>query len=351
MRRRTADRPLWETRVQQTIQGIRRRSKSRALKSTDVYECVCIFISDHLKKQVLAYESIRMHYRQLNPFSGWLKQTPTSDIRDIDASCMHRYFSYLEETRRYAGSSLRIVQRALTQFFLSMRRRRLIRINPVKDFHIRAKNENKVQRLPSLFDLMRLLRSVKEHYRYRLDYGRTDKFSLFIHRRDLCIFALCTSCGLRRSEIPKIGTCDVDFDKKTMRIAGKGSGRFTIRERLAFFSHPFLEEILDRYWAMRRQLPGASFFCNWLGDELTAKTIDGVFATYNSFVQNHVRYSPTSLRKSFCTHLVHRKVSIIAIQRLMGHETCETTLTYYVQLSDAEIEKTWKETNPYADQS
>ncbi len=144
---------------------------------------------------------------------------------------------------------------------------------------------------------------------------------------------------------------DVDFDKKTIRIAGKGSGIFAIRERLAFFSHPFLEEVLQRYRAMRAHLPGTFFFCNYLGDELVVKTIDLIFGKYNSLLQNITQYNPTSLRKSFCTHLVHQKVNISAIQHLMGHEKCDTTLTYYVQLSGAELQKTWKETNPYGRQS
>jgi len=351
MRRRIVTQPLWETRVNRTIQKIKNRSRSRFLKSSDVYECICIYIGDHFKKRVVAFETIKGYYRDLNIFYGWLKKTQTSNIGNIDASCVCRYFSYLEGTKYYKNSSLRVVQAVLKHFFRSMQRRRLIRINPVKDFRIRIKNENKVQSIPSPFDLMRLLRSVKEHYQHRLDRGSDNKYSLFIHRRDLCIFAICAACGLRRSEISRIGMNDLDFDKKTIIIAGKGSGIFTIRERIAFFSHPFLEEILKRYWVMRKQLPGTTFFCNCLGDDLLAKTIDTIFDTYNSFLRNTARYNPTRLRKSFCTHLVHKKVNISAIQHLMGHENCETTLTYYVQLSGAELQKTWKETNPYGKRS
>jgi len=351
MQRRTGNKPLWETQVNQTIQSIKSRSKSRSLKSSDLYECICIFIDDHLNKQFFSYETIRNSYTHLKLFMRWMKQTQVSAIGNIDASCIRRYFSYLEETKQYKRYSLQLVQIVLTRFFHSMKLRRLISVNPVKDFHIKARNENKVNTILSPFDLMRLLRNVKEHYQYLLDHRKAHKFSLFIHRRDLCIFALCTSCGLRRSEIQRIKIHDVDFEKKTIHIAGKGSGRFTIRERLAFFSHPFLEEILKRYRQMRKQLAGTSFFCNWLGDELAAKSMDSIFKTYNTFIKNEAHYNPTVLRKSFCTHLVKRKVNIIAIQNLMGHERCETTLTYYVQLSDAEVEKIWKETNPYGKQS
>ena len=310
MRRKTVTQPLWETQVHQTIQKIKNRSGSRFLKSSNVYECICIYIADHLKRRVLSYATIGLQYRHLNLFWAWLKHTQTLEIGDIDTSCVRRYFSYLVQTKRYKNSSLRILLTVLTPFFRSMQRRRLIRINPVKDFRIQRKNENTNQSIPSPFDLMRLLRGVKEHYQHRLNRGSDDKHSLFIHRRDLCIFALCVACGLRRSEIHKIEIHDIDFDKETIRIAGKGSGIFTIRERLAFFSHPFLQHILRNYWLMRNQLPGTFFFCNWLGDGMNAKTIDAIFRGYNSFIHHtpHIT-QPVSENPSARTSCKKRSIS------------------------------------------
>jgi len=348
MQRRRSRPPLWETQVHQTIQSIKSRSESRSLKSSDLHECICIYIGDHLKKQIFSYQTIGNYYRHLSLFHAWLKQTNTnSNIRHLDASCIRRYFRFLEQTKHYKKFSLQIVQIVLRRFFRSMKLRRLIRTNPVGDFHIQAKHKDKLEPIPSPFELMRLLRSVREHYQYLLDHRKEHKFSLFIHRRDLCIFGLYASCGLRRAEIQRTQILDVDFDQKTIRIAGKGCGRFTIRERLAFFSHPFLEEILNQYWQMRKELPGTALFCNWLGDELTVKSIDSIFQTYNGFLQNGMRYNATVLRKSFCTHLVQKKVNVTAIQLLLGHEKCETTLTYYVRLSEEQLQRTWKETNPY----
>ncbi len=63
-------------------------------------------------------------------------------------------------------------------------------------------------------------------------------------------------------------------------------------------------------------------------------------------VQN-THYNPTIIRKSFASNLVLKKVNIKVIQELMGHINCETTLKYYIHFSDSEIEKIWKETNPY----
>jgi integrase/recombinase XerC len=310
---------------------------------------LCIFIADQLSNRALSHESIRNHFRHLNLFARWLQQShPRLSIAAVDAPCIRQYFSYLELDKHYKRFSLQIVQIVLRRFFRSMQLRRLIRTNPVGEFRIQVKQKEAVRRLPSPFELMRLLGSVRVHYQKLRTLRKAHKFSLFIHRRDLCIFSLCVACGLRRAELRHIQISDVDFHQSTIRVAGKGAGRFTIRERLAFFSHPFLQQVLHRYGKMRETLPGSSFFCNWVGDPMMDKSISFIFKTYNSFLHPPAPYNPTVLRKVFCTHLAQRKVNITAIQVLMGHEKCETTLHYYVQLTPEQVEQNWKESTPYA---
>jgi len=173
----------------------------------------------------------------------------------------------------------------------------------------------------------------------------------FIHRRDLCIVALCIACGLRRGEIQRIKRDHVDFNQKTILIPGKGNQRVIIKERKAFFSHPFLEEILLRYNRLREKLSGDSFFCNCYGDELSATAITQIFIRYSAFISEDVQYNTAIIRKSFSSHLVRKKVNIEAIRDLLGHENCETTLRYYVHFSTEDLAKIWKESNPYGDRN
>jgi len=44
--------PKWERQVNQTIEKIKKKSKSKTLKSSNIFECICIFIFDHLKKNI-----------------------------------------------------------------------------------------------------------------------------------------------------------------------------------------------------------------------------------------------------------------------------------------------------------
>ena len=76
MRRRSLATPKWETHVSQTIHKVKKESKSRSLKSSDLYECVCIFISDHLKKQIFSYATVSLYYQHLKSFGcGYFRTT------------------------------------------------------------------------------------------------------------------------------------------------------------------------------------------------------------------------------------------------------------------------------------
>ena len=352
MKRRSGNVPRWENQVNQTILELRSKSKSRSLKSYDFYECVCIFIKDHLEKRLLSHATIGFYYKHLRLLSAWLRETgKVIDIRKLNVTHLRSYFSYLKNEKNYKNTTIEGAQAPLLKFFRSMKLRRLIQKNPMQDFKIVARRYITSANVLTAFDLKMLLQSVNDHYRYLQDNDKLTSHSLFLHRRDLCIVALCIGCGLRNGEIRGIKTDHVDFDKATLLIPGKGNQRVVIKERTAFFSHPFLQEVLMRYQRMREKLPGDSFFCNCYGDELNTNAVCGVFSRYGGFISENAHYSATITRKSFSSHLVRKKINIEAIRDLLGHEKCETTLKYYVHFTTEDLEKIWKETNPYAGRS
>ena len=81
------------------------------------------------------------------------------------------------------------------------------------------------------------------------------------------------------------------------------------------------------------------------------KAINQIFTRYCTFISKDIHCNATITRKSFSSHLVRKKVNIEAIRDLLGHENCETTLKYYVHFSTEDLEKIWKESNPYGNRS
>ncbi len=236
MRRRSIKTPLWESQVHQTIQKLKVESKSRSLKSCDLYECVCIFISDHLKERIFSQATLCVYYQNLKSFSAWMSEAEkVTDIRNVRVSHLRKYFSYLEIVRKYKKSSLEGSQTSLMRFFRSMIFRRLIKKNPMQDFHIVARRHMNSAKILTIFDIKILLRSVKGHYQYLKDSDKLDCFSLFIHRRDLCILALCIGCGLRRGEIQRINRNHLEL-KRGYSQKSKAAVLTTIQRFYALFA-------------------------------------------------------------------------------------------------------------------
>jgi site-specific recombinase XerD len=350
MSRSTFKQPKWETQVNQTIQRLKKKNKSRSLKSSNIYECACIFVESLLKKRKLEKITISRYFRHLKLFSSWLSETEKlTDIEKVNPTIIQKYFLFLENEKKHKKSSLASTVTSLWLFFHSMKSKFLIEDNPCNDFNISPKPCTKIEKILSPFEITILLRSVKNHYQYLENKGKLNCLSLFIHRRDLCILSLSIACGLRNVEIRRLKIEHIDLDKKTILISGKGNQKVVIKERIAFFSNQFLEKIVTRYYHMRKKLPGSNFFSNCYGDELSQQAVGYIFSKYNSFISKNAHCTSTMTRKSFASHLVKKRVNIEAIRNLLGHEDCETTLKYYVHIDPDQLKSTWKETNPYAD--
>ena len=107
MRRKLLKPPLWETQVLKTIQKIKENKKTRALKSYDLYECVCIFISAHLRKKIFSKPTISTYYSHFKLFSLWMRETfNLKDIRKIKKTHLHRYFTYIEKVKKHKKASI-----------------------------------------------------------------------------------------------------------------------------------------------------------------------------------------------------------------------------------------------------
>lgn len=91
--------PQWQSQVDQTIQKVKRESKSRSLKSSDIYECICIFISDHLNKRIFSYATLSLYYQHMKSFSAQMTESEKiTDIRKVNVFHLRRHFSARGDT-------------------------------------------------------------------------------------------------------------------------------------------------------------------------------------------------------------------------------------------------------------
>ena len=134
--------------------------------------------------------------------------------------------------------------------------------------------------------------------------------------------------GLRVSEVVGLKVTDVDSQRMTLRVE-QGKGR---KDRYAMLS-PVLLQRLRSWWriahAQGKILPGGWLFPGLDPmDPLSTRQLNRAVHAAAEAARIDKRVSPHTLRHSFATHLLERKVDIRVIQVLLGHKKLETTSVY-----------------------
>jgi integrase/recombinase XerD len=134
--------------------------------------------------------------------------------------------------------------------------------------------------------------------------------------------------GLRASEVIHLKITDIDSQRMTLRVEqGKGA-----KDRYAMLS-PVLLQRLRTWWrvahAQGKMLPGGWLFPGMTPtNPLTIRQLNRAVHAAADDAGIRKRVTTHSLRHSFATHLLERKVDIRVIQVLLGHKRLETTSIY-----------------------
>jgi integrase/recombinase XerD len=134
--------------------------------------------------------------------------------------------------------------------------------------------------------------------------------------------------GLRASEVIHLKITDIDSQRMTLRVEqGKGA-----KDRYAMLS-PILLQRLRTWWrvghAQGKMLPGGWLFPGMTPtNPLTIRQLNRAVHAAADDAGIRKRVTTHSLRHSFATHLLERKVDIRVIQVLLGHKKLETTSIY-----------------------
>lgn len=145
--------------------------------------------------------------------------------------------------------------------------------------------------------------------------------------RDRAMLELDYSSGLRVSELCKLVMGDIDFEKRLLRVRGKGNKeRVVPYGKVAAISlKKYIEEA--RSFFMRKK--HSSFvFLNYAGNPLSRVSFWKMLRKYASMAGLSGKVTPHTLRHSFATHLIEGGADLRAVQELLGHSSISTTQIY-----------------------
>ncbi len=149
----------------------------------------------------------------------------------------------------------------------------------------------------------------------------------FIEFRRYIVFELLYSLGLRRSELIELKEEDIDFNRYTIRIYGKGKKVRELPMRIE------LANILKNYLKVRDEKFDDTDTSYLVLTDKGKKTYDKmIYLLVRQYLTDKkislTRKSPHILRHSFATHLTDRGAPLSAVRDLLGHSNLASTQVY-----------------------
>lgn len=145
--------------------------------------------------------------------------------------------------------------------------------------------------------------------------------------RDRAIIELLYGAGLRISELIGLNLEDVDLERLTVRVFGKGR-----KERVVPFHEKCQRALQDWLHHGRPQLvtqvDERAIFVGKRGKRLNDRVVRRSLETYGAQVGARGRVHPHKLRHAFATHLLEGGADLRGIQELLGHASLSTTQRY-----------------------
>jgi integrase/recombinase XerC len=160
--------------------------------------------------------------------------------------------------------------------------------------------------------------------------------------RDLAMFELFYSSGLRLSELVMLDFSDISMTDGFLRIRfGKGN-----KERLVPVGMKAIVA-LKKWLALRPEVGSSAVFVSQRGARLGQRSVQQRLAKWciKNGVAEHMH--PHMLRHSFASHLLESSQDIRAVQELLGHSNISTT-QIYTHLDFQHLSKVYDQAHPRA---
>ncbi len=158
------------------------------------------------------------------------------------------------------------------------------------------------------------------------------------------LLLLLYTTGIRRAEIISLCDKDVNFVTKEMKVTGKRR-----KQRIV----PLGQEVLNalaNYQQMRdKELTAGkatdALFRNDKGERMTEAQVYATVRHYLSLVTTLKKRSPHVLRHSFATAMLNHDAKLGSVQKLLGHESLNTT-QIYTHVTFEELKRNYSNAHP-----
>ena len=253
-----------------------------------------------------AHNTMRAYRSDIEDFVRFIEKSP---VEIVDHNTIRAYI--VEVYKDLKKSSLARKVSAIKVFFRFMKKKGYIDENTA--LIIRSPRIEK--HLPKFY-------TIDEMFHF-LDFLPKEGW---LNIRNLAIFELMYSSGMRSSEVLSLNREDLHLEGMWARVMGKGG-----KERIVPFGEK-AKEALEAYLALAGKIEkfnaNKALFINFRGERLTYRGLLGIMKKHQIKAQLFKNLALHGIRHSFATHMLDNGADLRGIQELLGHSKLSTTQRY-----------------------
>jgi integrase/recombinase XerC len=167
-----------------------------------------------------------------------------------------------------------------------------------------------------------------------------------ISLRDVAMVEVLYASGARVAELCGLDLSDIDYDRQTIRVLGKGN-----KERTIPLGNPAMRALnlylKDARDALKNAQSANAVFLGVRGKRIDQRTVRRVVYNALQAIEGIERMGPHSLRHSAATHLLEGGADLRTVQEILGHASLATT-QIYTHVSTERLQKAFKQAHPRA---
>lgn len=270
--------------------------------------------------------TVEAYQRDMVQFADYMKKEyGTEDLTQVKTTMVKSYVVHMKGE----GLENRSINRKLST---------------LRTFYKYCLRENLVEKSPmtgvkALKQPKALVKFVTETDINKVSFGEDADFPTM---RDHLLFEMLYQTGMRQAELRGLKDGDVDKTGLKLKIHGKRN-----KDRFVPLSSQMIK-LIEQYQTMRDATFTAKadrLLLNDKGEEMSPSYVYNKVHHMLEGVTTLKQKSPHVLRHTFATHLLDEGASLVAIQKLLGHEDLATT-QIYAHNTIEQLKKIHKQAHP-----